>query len=230
MKGTCVSMNKKLIKLGDIDPLDARRVMTKIESSFNIKLDNEVLQEATTVEKLSDVIINKISRENGDACSTQHAFYLLRNAIANTKGIDKCSITPHTKLATLFPRDTRIQAIQKIEEDLGFEVDLLQPKQWVIILFSIILVASFAGLFYSWLIGSAGILVSVTGLKLAGKFGKEMHLKTVGDLANKLSKETRLKAKRENSVSKQQVEQKVIELFSNDLNLQPVVLRRTANG
>ena len=223
-------MNKKLIKLGDIDPLDARRVMTKIESSFNIKLDNEVLQEATTVGKLSDVIINKISHENGDTCSTQHAFYLLRNAIANTKGIDKCGVTPHTKLAALFPRDTRIQAIQKIEEDLGFEVDLLQPKQWVIVLFSVFLVTAFVGLFYNWFVGSAGILVSVTGLKLAGKFGKEMHLKTVGDLANKLSKETKLKAKRENSISKHEVEQKVIELFSSDLNLQPVVLRRTANG
>jgi hypothetical protein len=67
-------------------------------------------------------------------------------------------------------------------------------------------------------------------LKLAGKFGKEMHLKTVGELANKLSRETRLKAKRENVANRNEIEQKVTEIFSSDLNLQPVVLRRTANG
>src|ERR1700739_3927459 len=141
-----VSMNKKLIKPGDINPLDVHHVMTKIERSFNIKLDHEVLQEATTVRKLSDAIVDKINDENADMCTTQHAFYLLRNAMANATGTDKCSITPHTKLAKLFPRENRIQAIQQIEGDLGFEVDLLQPKQWVIILFSIILAASFASL------------------------------------------------------------------------------------
>lgn len=223
-------MNRKLIKPGDINPLDARHVLTKIESSFNIKLDHEVLQEATTVKKLSDVIINKINYESSDVCSTQHAFYLLRNAIANAVGKDKCAITPNTQLAKLFPKGNRIQAIKEIEEDLGFQVDLLQPKQWVVVLFSITLAASFAGLFYSWLIGAAGILVSVTVLKLAGKFGKEMHLKTVGELANKLSKETRLKAKRDNFANRNEIEQKVMELFNNDHSLEPAVLRRTANG
>lgn len=224
------SMSKKLIKPGAINPLDAHHVMTKIESSFNIRLDHEVLQEATTVRKLSDAIANKISYENSDACSTQHAFYLLRNAIANSTGIDKCSITPQTKLAKLFPRANRINAIQQIEEDLGFEVDLLQAKQWVIVLFSIVLIVSVTTLFYNWLAGAAGILASVAGLKLAGKFGKEMQLKTVGELANKLSRETKMKAKRDNSVNRNEIEQKVIELFSNDLNLEPAVLRRTANG
>ena len=47
---------------------------------------------------------------------------------------------------------------------------------------------------------------------------------------NKLSRETKLKAKRDNSVNRNEIEQKVIELFSNDLNLEPAVLRRTANG
>jgi hypothetical protein len=223
-------MDRKLIKPGAIAPLDAHHVMTKIESSFNIKLDREVLQEATTVKKLSDVIINKINNEGSDICSTQHAFYLLRNAIASATRVDKCSITPNTQLAKLFPKETRIQSIKGIEEDLGFEVDLLQPKRGIVILFSILLAVSFTGLFYSWIIGAAGILVSIAALKLAGKFGKEMHLKTVGELANKLSRETRLKAKRENVANRNEIEQKVTEIFSSDLNLQPVVLRRTANG
>ncbi|MBS1502976.1 MAG: hypothetical protein JST32_12995 [Bacteroidetes bacterium] len=222
-------MKKKYNKLGKIDPLDFCDVLAKVENSFNIKLDNESLAEATTFGELYDVIIDKIKLDHSDTCTTQHAFYLLRNAIANTTGIDKCSITPHTKLSKLFPRENRINAIEAIESELDFKINLLQPHKWVINLFGILGVVSFFVLFQYWLIGVAGILVSIAGFKLAGKLGKEMHVKTVGDLANKIARESYLKARRDNTVNKNEIEQKVIELFSSDLNLEPVVLKRTTN-
>src|SRR3569623_1977846 len=101
----------KLNKPGNIGPLDACQLQTKIDLSFNIKNDSESIHEAILVGKLSVVIINKINYENVDTCTTQHAFYLLRNAIATTTGTDKCSIMPHTKLCSLFPRENRIRAI-----------------------------------------------------------------------------------------------------------------------
>ena len=221
---------KKYNKFGKIDPLDFCDALTKIENSFDIKLDNESLAEATTLGKLYDIISDKIKLEHSDTCTTQHAFYLLRNAIAASKGVEKCNITPHTKLSKLFPRENRIGAIEEIESELGFKVNLLQPRKWIVNTFGILGFVSFIMLFQYWPIGAAGILVAVTGFKLAGKFGKEMHLKTVGDLANKISRESYLKARRDNTVNRNEIEQKVIELFSNDINLEPAVLRRTANG
>ena len=57
----------------------------------------------TTFGSLCDLIINKINLEHADTCTTQHAFYLLRNAIAAINRIDKCSITPHTRLIKHVP-------------------------------------------------------------------------------------------------------------------------------
>jgi hypothetical protein len=215
-------MDNEFYNFKNVDPLD---VLTKIERSFNIKLGNEGLEKATTFKSLCDLIVSKINLEHGDTCTTQHAFYMLRNAIATSTGIDRCSVTPHTRLSHIFPHEGRIEIIGEIERELGFETKLLQPKRWVIILFSLILLVSFIGLFYNWLIASAGILVSFAGLKLAGKFGKEIHLKTVGDLANKISKETYLKSRHNSgTVNKNEIEHKVRELFTNDLNLKPIVL------
>jgi hypothetical protein len=220
-------MDREFNKLKNAAWEDIDDVLIKIQRSFNIRLDNDSLSGIDSFRKLSDVIINKINLEHEDSCTTQHAFYLLRNAIAASTGADKCGITPHTKLSHLFPRENRIQMIQEIEHDLGFDTDLLQPKQWVIAAFSAVLIASLIGCYFNWEIGVAGILASIAGFKLAGKFGKEIHLKTVGDLANKIARESYQKSKRNAcAVNKREIEQKVRELFSNDLGLEPVVLRR----
>jgi len=219
-------MDNEFHQFTNADPEYIDGVLLKIQRSFNIRFDNEGLKNVRTLRNLCDVIVNKINQEHEDSCSTQHAFYLLRNVIASTTGTDRCSITPHTKLANIFPREHRLQIVEDIENELGFQTSLLQPKQWVIVLFSLTLLASFAGIFYSWPIGAVGVLASVAGLKLAGKFGKEMHLKTVGDMANKISRDVNLKAKRSSSVNKNEVEQKVRELFANELNLQPIVVKR----
>jgi hypothetical protein len=221
---------KKYNRLSNIDALDIEDVLDKIERSFGIKLDDESLKRATTFGGLYDMIIDKIELEHSDTCTTQHAFYLLRNVIARTTGVEKCSITPHTKLSLLFSRENRSNTIEEMEQELGFKTNLLRPRQWVINSFLMLGLISFYMLFQNWPMGIAGILLSIAGIKLAGKFGKEMHLKTVGDLANKISRESYLRTRRDNTVNKNEIEQKVIELFSNDLNLEPAVLRRTANG
>jgi len=220
-------MNKEFKKLSNVagwEDIDA--VLVKIQRSFNIKFDGEALKSVDTFGALCDVIVNQINLEHADTCTTQHAFYLLRNAIATSTGTDKCSITPHSKLSKLFPREDRLRVIEEINQELGFESNLLQPKQWVIGLFALTLIASLIGLFYNWQIAAAGCLASVLGLKLAGKFGKEIHLKTVGDLANKISRESYVKARRNSTVNKNEIEQRVRELFANDLGLQPILIGR----
>ncbi|MDB5143745.1 MAG: hypothetical protein JWQ66_2458 [Mucilaginibacter sp.] len=219
-------MKQEIYKL-NVDPEDIGDILVKIQRSFNIKLDNEGLRDVDTFGDLCDVIINKISLEHEDTCTTQHAFYMLRNSIAAVTGIDKCSVKPQTRLSQILPKENRLQIIAEIENDLGFKTNLLQPKQWIVALFSLTLIGSFIICFYNWPIGIAGLLSSGISLKLSGKFGKEMHLKTVGDLANKISKESYLRYRRNPcTINKNEVEQKVKEFFINDLDLEPIVLTR----
>ena len=217
-------MNKEFYNLSEADPLFMSSALAKIEASFNITIDNKSLENVSTFDGLCDLISQKIKSENPENCSTQHAFYMLRCAIADITGVDKCEIKPHTRLSKIFPREGRLQAITEIEDHLGFSTNLLQPKQWVIALFSAILLGSVIVLFYNWEIAAAGILASAIGLKVAGKFGKEIHLKTVGDMANKISKESFLKTRR--AANKNDVEQKLKEILSTNLGLQPVMLTR----
>lgn len=217
-------MNNEFYNLNDVDPLYISAALTKIERSFHITIDNASLENVTTFNGLCELVTQKIKVENSENCSTQHAFYILRCAIADITGIDKCEIKPHTRLSKLFPREDRLKTIAEIEEHIGFNTNLLQPKQWVIALFSVIMLTSVVGLFYNWEIAAAGILASAIGLKLAGKFGKEIHLKTVGDMANKISRDSYIKARR--AADKHDVEEKLKEIFANDMGLQPVVLTR----
>jgi hypothetical protein len=220
-------MSQEIYKLNNVDPENIGDVLVKIQRSFNIKLDNEGLKDVHTFGNLCDVIINKINLEHEDSCTTQRAFYLLRNSIATVTGIDKCSVKPQTRLSQIFPKENRPAIIAEIENELGFKTNLLQPKQWIVFLFVLTLISSFIISFYNWQVGIAGLLSSGISLKLAGKFGKEMHLKTVGDLANKISRESYLKSRRNPcTVNKTEVEQKIKELFTNDLDLEPIVLTR----
>jgi hypothetical protein len=220
-------MNNNLIKLNNVDPEDLSDVLIKIQKSFNIQLDNEGLKDINSVDGLCDMIASKISHEREETCSTQHAFYLLRNAIAAVIGVDKCDITPQTRLCKILPKENRLQLIAGIENELGFKTNLLQPKQWILTIFGLTLVGSFILCFFNLPVGIAGLLSSAISLKLAGKFGKEIHLKTVGDLANKLARESNLRSRRNNcQANKNEIEQKVKEFFVNDLGLEPIMLTR----
>src|SRR5689334_8037117 len=139
-------MDKEFINFRNVDPLDICDVLTKIEKSFNIKLDNEGLEKANTLKGLRDLVIRKIDEET---CTTQQAFYRLRNAIASVNGINKCDISTHTRLCKLFPKEDRLEAISKIEEELGFRINLLKPKQWIVNIFTLTLIASGIFCFYN---------------------------------------------------------------------------------
>src|SRR3569833_204407 len=219
-------MDRDFNKRKSIDAWDNRDLLLKIENAFNIEFSYDDLKEIATIGDVCDLVIEKINHEHADTSTTQHAFYQVRNAIAVTAGKEKCTIMPHTRLAKVFLKHNRQQAIADMERELGYEINLLQPKQWVIILFSITLLSSFIAFYFNWQIAAAGCLASVLGLALAGKFGKEIHLRTVGDLAYKISRETYLKAKRNPAVKRIEVEQRVRELFAQAPQLEPVVLAR----
>jgi len=223
------SNNTQAFNLNNVDPEDIGDVLVKIERSFNIRLDDTSCKDVKTFGKLCDIVVENVKQTNNDSCTTQQAFYKIRNAINSTISPPKELIKPQTKLADIFPRDTRLQVIAEIEREMGFKINLLQPKQGIVGTFIFVLAASAVGFFYQPVMAFIGALIAITGLMLAGKFGKELKVKTLGDLAEKVAREHYIKCRRDAStVNRNEISQKIKELFTADLYLEPSVLTRDA--
>ena len=223
------SSNTQAFNLNNVDPEDIDDVLVKIERSFNISLNDTSRKDVKTFGKLCDIVVEKVKQTNNDSCTTQQAFYKIRNAINSTVSPPKELIKPQTKLADIFPRETRLQVIAEIEKEMGFKINLLQPKQGVVGTFIFVLMASVVGFLYQPVMALIGLVVAFTGLLLAGKFGKELKVKTLGDLAEKVAREHYIKCRRDAAtINRAEIAQKVKELFSTSLYLEPSVLTRDA--
>ncbi len=222
---TCYAMTD--YELNNIDPEDIGDLLAKVEKSFSIKFVGNELVGLSTFGELCDHITNKIELDHSDNCTKQQAFYKLRNAISSTLNIDNVKID--TLLADILPRKNRLSAVRQIENKLGFKLSFLRPTYLVSGTLLIVLFASFVGLFINWKFGLSGLFFSIAGLHLANKFGKEIDLKTVGELTEKMARENYLKSRRNSTtVNKNELENILQEWFSKDLDLDKAALRRDA--
>ncbi|GAA4325342.1 hypothetical protein GCM10023149_27610 [Mucilaginibacter gynuensis] len=221
--------NNQLFLLKNVDPDDFGRVLLKVERSFGIKFCQDDLGSVRTFGNLCDVIHNKIKQEHSDTCTTQQAFYKLRNAIMAATGLDRGDITIQTSLKDIFPENERLQLIGTIEADMGLSLNVLQPKQTTIYALACIFALSIAALFFNMLIAAGLMLVFAVGAFMAGKFGKELRINTLGQLAEKIAREHFLKCKRETaSVNRKEINHKMQQLFADDLYVDASVLTADA--
>ncbi|HVW95682.1 MAG TPA: hypothetical protein VHA56_06920 [Mucilaginibacter sp.] len=223
-----VKSNTPAFSLNRVDPEDIEDVLLKIQRSFDIRFEDEDLQGVKTFGQLCDAVVHKLKdKQHNGGCTTQHAFYKLRHAINASVDVDKDLVKPHTKLCDIFPRDTRLKVISEVEKEMGFEMNLLKPKGAVVFTFSLILGASVVGLFFFPVIAGVGALLAISGLLLAGKFGKEMPARTLGDLAEKISREHYRSCRRHaETINRSEVSEKIKELFVHELYLEPSVITR----
>jgi hypothetical protein len=221
--------NTPVVNLSNIDPEDVGDVLLKIERSFNIRFTDEDLTHIKTFGALCDLVVDKVKQVQSDSCTTQQAFYKLRNAINAKKPIDKCDLKPQTKLCELFPRDNRIEVVADLEKEMGLHMNLLRPKPGIVWAFIIALIAAVTVSLVYGVVGYIGTIVAITGLILAGKFGKELKVKTLGDLSEKIAREHYLKCRRDAStVNRGEVAVKVKELFADYLDVAPASLKKQA--
>lgn len=85
-------------ELCNVDPDDISDVLIKIEKSFGFRFGDTELKDVKTFGELCDIITSKVPGENSSDCTTQQAFYKVRNAIADVLLLDKASLTPDSDL------------------------------------------------------------------------------------------------------------------------------------
>lgn len=216
-------------ELKNIDSEDIEDLLVKVETSFDIKFVGDELVHITTFGQLCDHISSKIQLDNSDDCTSQQAFYKLRNAISSTLEIDNKTISTDFPLAECLPRQSRRSRTKKLERYLGFKLNILRPPHWVTVTLAILLLASLVGLFFNWQIGLIGLAFSIAGLWLANKIGNELDLQTVGQVAEKMTRENYLKSRRNaKTFNKREIEKVLTDWFSNYFDLDKSKLTRDA--
>ncbi|WP_228527941.1 hypothetical protein, partial [Pararhodonellum marinum] len=214
-------------ELKNIDPEDIEDLLVKVETSFDIKFVGDELVQITTFGELCVHIANKIQLDNADDCTSQQAFYKLRDAISTTFQIDNKTITTDFPLSDILPRQSRRSRTRKLENYLGFKLNMLRPPHWVTGTLAILLLASLIGLFFNWQIGLLGLAFSIAGLWLANKMGNELDLQTVGQAAKKITRENYLKSRRNpKTFNKREIEKVLTDWFCVDLGLDKRTLTR----
>lgn len=216
-------------ELKNIDSDDIDDLLVKIEASFGITFDGVELEHITTFGQFCDIVLNKIELENSNDCTSQQAFYKLRNAISDIFQIENKEISVNYSLSNFLPRKDRRSRIKDLEEPLGFQLNILRPPHWITWTISIFLLTSIIGLFVNSQIGILGLICSMLGLGFAHKIGKELDLQTVGQVAEKMTRENYLKSRRNPmTFNKGEIEIVLTDWFSNDLHIDKSKLTREA--
>ncbi len=216
-------------KVENIDSEDAGDLLVKIEKSFDIKFGDTELMHIKTLGELCDHVINKIQLDNSDDCTTQQAFYKLRDAITTLFRVDIKAITTEVPLDNFLPRQKRKEQIKDLENYLNVHLNILRPPHWVTNTLLILLLVSIVGLFFKWEYGLLGLGISFSGLWFSNKIGNELDVQTVGQLAEKMTRENYVKSRRNpKTVNKNEIEKLLTEWFIDDLGLDKSKLTREA--
>jgi hypothetical protein len=216
-------------ELKNIDTEDIEDLLIKVETSFDIKFVGDELVHISTFGQLCDHIANKIQLDNSDDCTSQQAFYKLRDAISSTLQLDSKTISPDFSLSDILPRQSRRSRTKKLEHYLGFKLNILRPPHWVTGTLAIIFLVSLIGLYFNWQIGLLGLGFSIGGFWFAHKIGNELDLQTVGQVAEKMTRENYLKSRRNpKTFNKTEIEKVLTDWFSNDLGLDKSKLTKDA--
>ena len=225
----CTMINPEAIELNSIDPEDISDVLVKIEKSFGFRFAKDELADTKTFGELCDIISARIDLELSDNCTTQQAFYKIRQSIANIQSPGKNVITPDSKLRELFPQKDRRRKILQIGKEIGFSLKILKPKEWISNTLLMILLSSLVALFINWKFGLIGLALSIIGIQIAGWLGKQFTVTTLGEVADKMARENYIKSRRNSkTANRQEIVEKIKELFSHELALDPSVLTREA--
>lgn len=191
-----------------------------LENSYNFRFKEDELSEVVNFEGLIDVILDRIDLDNDELCTSQIAFYELRQAIARTKIYDAQRLTPETSLEELLPAKGRRKQLKYLEQNLGYELRAISPNVILILILTFALIGSFIVLFYNLSIGLVGVLISLFFLRIVSIFGKTLNYITVRELIEDTLSVNYLRFRKgKNRINKKELRIELNKWFSRELDL-----------
>lgn len=143
----------------DIDDEDfCMDMIPKIETSFGFHFEQHDLEYVSTFGELCQVVLAKIPGHNVLDCTTQQAFYRIREAFKTQ--LPAVAITPSTRLADLLPAEShkRRKTVAAVEAELGVKLNVLDNAAIAQITGLLLLLLGFgATMFFDRQIGGMGL-------------------------------------------------------------------------
>ena len=208
----------KKIELKNIDPYDIEDLLPKIENSFGIEFFENELNHIQTFGEFCEYIESKIELENTNDCTSQQAFYKLRNALSEILKTDKEKIHPNLLIEKIIPNSNRNEIIKQLEEKIDFDLNILVVPQWILKILMLMLFGSIITLFFFFKFGFFGIIFTLLCYWISGKFVLVYEFKTLGQIAAKMTRENYLKSRKNpKTFNKNEIRKVLTEIFSNEL-------------
>ncbi|MCW1147648.1 hypothetical protein [Flavobacterium lacisediminis] len=192
-----------------------------LEKMYKFKFEEGETQMVKNFDEFCDLIITKIDYENVETCTTQQAFYKLRNSLIEEKISEKENVKLETKLKDLFPRKNRIKLVKRVENNIGFNLNILGPPKFVFYSLVILLFTSIIFIFINYKFGILGIVISILGFYLSFRFGKELEIGTLKELVEKITIENYLAVRtQKNSVNKSELKKVITDWFVENTGIE----------
>ncbi len=156
----------------------------KVNQQFGTRFSSKDFSNVTNKVSLQAGLIEKLSSNQGQEWTAEQANAQLKSAIAAVCGKNESSIADESLLDDLIPASGRKESVKKIEEKLGFSMDILKPNNMVYGFFILLFFLGIPGMFYSWFISGIVMIVCAFLIYILGKTGNEFKVKTVGHLSD----------------------------------------------
>ena len=170
-------------------------IFPAIEESFGFKFKQADFTDVRTYGDLCTLVRAKLPGAAATDCTSQQAFYKLRQALLSHTAAN--NVSPTTTLAEILPtqRVERRLVAAAIEQHLGMKLSLLdmppavQAGGMILSLFSFLftLIGGFLWGVSGVLIGLAGIAVAIIVFNLGTRFGSTLRYYTVRDVVLAMS-------------------------------------------
>ena len=218
-----------IYNLESIELEDIEYTLGKLHKSFGFYLPSNAFENVKTFGDICQIFEKNMPYKNEESCTTQQAFYKIRNSIVVSQNINREHIRPCTKLDEIFPRNERRKRIKEFKNELAIPVILLTMKTWLLLSIIAGFVISLATFFFSWKFALTGILICLVFNWVATKFQNEIDFISVGDLAAKIAREHYIQIRRNpNTVNKHEVIKVIQGNFIADHNLELADLNQDA--
>lgn len=155
--------------------------------SFGHQFTQEELSQLVTLGDFYNLVESKFANKHSPECTSQQAFYKLRQSIADILKIDKNSITPSSSLEELFPRKIRWRKMKQLRQQLGIKVQLLEMKGWLRTLFAISIVVSLVMFFFNWILSLLALISLIILNRIAAIFNNELSYPDLRELSEYLT-------------------------------------------
>ncbi|MDQ2795343.1 MAG: hypothetical protein M3Y12_15250 [Bacteroidota bacterium] len=191
-----------------------------VEESFGLSFGENELIPIATFGQFCDLVLAKLPlAEHADGTS-QHAFYKLRQALAPHVA---AAIVPAASLAELLPksRQQREKIIDAVEATLGFPLYLTGIAPWAGSTIVLTFLFSSVSFFYRWQAGTMGLLLTVAGGYLLGRFCQVWEVLTIRAVVAKMTREHYRQVRRAPATAnRQEIVRELRALFHHELGIE----------